>query len=231
MTDATLTDEGRATLQEQYEAHEAAYNRIEARIQAVKGAYEAADRETRMVALKRAYAYAVLTANAPLAAADRSYGRWLQGDGPREVCYEERHTNQKGDWFASGLENFAEKVRPIDDMILAGEYGEAAEIAAAALTGISRVKARFMIGLLTGETGCIDTHAEDFIAEHITDGESLVANKNGSDSSDYETAMEALETGISEVSRFVVQWVSFDARRDTFTPHNNFYSSLPFEVV
>lgn len=228
---ATLTDAGRATLQDQYEAHKAAYSRIESRIQAVKGAYEAADEETRIVALKRAYAYAVLTANSPLAAADRSYGRWLAGDGPREVCYEERHTNQKGDWFASGLENFADKAAPIDDKILAGEYGEAAEIAADTLTGIGRVKARFMLGLLTGETGCIDTHAEDFIAEYVTGGESLVGKKNNADPSDYETAMEALEAGISEVSRFVVQWISFDARRDTFTPHDNFYNSLPFTVV
>lgn len=228
---ATLTDAGRETLQEQYTAHIAAYKRIEARIQAVKGAYEAADEETRVVALKRAYAYAVLTANSPLAAADKSYGRWIQGDGPRAVCYEEQHTNQKGDWFASGLEHFADKVAPVDDKILAGEHAEAAEIAADTLTGIGRVKARFMIGLLTGETGCIDTHAEAFIADYVTDGESLVSAKNNASPAQYETAMEALETGISEVSRFVVQWVSFDARRGTFTPHDNFYNSLPFTVV
>jgi len=229
--DAHLTDAGRDALQEQYAAHEAAYERIDARIRAVKGAYMAADEDTRLTALKRAYAYAVLTANSPLAAADRSYGRWLAGDGPREVCYDERHTNQKGNWFATGLENFTDKARPVDRKILAEEYGEAAEIAAENLTGISRVKARFMVGLLTGETGCIDTHAERFISDNVTGGKSLVAQKNNTTPNAYETAMEALETGIPKVSRFVVQWVSFDAARDTFTPHDNFYNSLPFTVA
>ena len=231
MTDATLSDAGRATLQEQYSAHEAAYKRIEARIQAVKAAYEAADEETRLTALKRAYAYAVLTANSPLEAADRSYARWLQGDSPRAVCVEERHTNRKGDWFASGLENFAEKARPVDRKILAGEYGEAAEIAAENLTGISRVKARFMVGLLTGETACIDTHAERFVRTHVTDGDDLADAKNNSSPEKYETATKALQTGAPGVSRFIAQWISFDAARGTFTPHDNFYTSLPFAVA
>ena len=229
--DATLTDAGRATLQEQYAGHEAAYNRIESRIQAVRAAYEAADRDTRMTALKRAYAYAVLTANSPLEAADRSYARWLAGDSPRAVCYEERHTNQKGDWFASGLADFRGKAEPIDARILAGEYGEAAEVAADSLTGISRVKARFMVGLLTGETACIDTHAERFVRDHVTGGDDLADAKNNSSPEKYETATKALQTGAPEVSRFVAQWISFDAARGTFTPHDNFYTSLPFAVA
>jgi len=231
MTDATLTDAGRATLQDQFTAHQAAYNRIESRIQAVKAAYEAADRDTRLTALKQAYAYAVLTANSPLEAADRSYARWLEGDSPRAVCYEERHTNQKGDWFASGLEGFADKAAPIDDRIMAGEYGEAAEIAADNLTGISRVKGRFMIGLLTGETACIDTHAERFVREYVAGGDELADAKNNASPEQYETATQALSSGIQGVSRFVAQWVSFDAARGTFTPHDNFYNSLPFAVV
>ena len=231
MTDATLSDAGRATLHDQFTAHEAAYKRIEARIQAVKGAYEAADKETRMVALKRAYAYAVLTANSPLEAADRSYARWLQGDSPRAVCYEERHTNRKGDWFASGLENFRAKARPVDREILAGEYGEAAELAADTLTGIGRVKARFMVGLLTGETACIDTHAERFIRDYVAGGDELADAKNAASPEEYETAIQALSAGLTDVSPFVAQWVSFDAARDTFTPHNNFYTSLPFTVA
>ena len=231
LMNAHLTNAGREALQEQYAAHEAAYERIDARIRAVKGAYTAADEDTRLTALKRAYAYAVLTANSPLAAADRSYGRWLAGDGPREVCYDERHTNQKGDWFASGLENFTEKARPVDRKILAEEYGEAAEIAAENLTGISRVKARFMVGLLTGETACIDTHAERFVRSHVTGGDKLADAKNAASPEKYETATAALSAGIPAVSRFVAQWVSFDAARDTFTPHDNFYNSLPFTVA
>lgn len=228
---AEVTDAGRDTLQAQYADHEAAYERIDSRVRAVKAAYEAADEETRTTALKRAYAYAVLTANSPLEAADRSYARWLQGDSPRAVCYEERHTNQKGDWFASGLENFAEKVAPVDEAILAGEYGEAAEIAAENLTGISRVKGRFMIGLLTGETACIDTHAERFVRNYVTDGDRLADGKNDASPETYETATKALSDALSGISRFVVQWISFDAARDTFTPHDNFYNSLPFTVA
>ena len=205
MTDATLSDAGRATLHGQFTAYEAAYKRIEARIQAVKAAYEAADEETRLTALKRAYAYAVLTANSPLEAADRSYARWLEGDSPRAVCYEERHTNQKGDWFAAGLANFAEKTRPVDRKILAGEYGEAAEIAADTLTGISRVKARFMVGLLTGETACIDTHAERFVREYVAGGDGLANAKNNASPEKYETATQAISAGIPAVSRFVAQ--------------------------
>lgn len=230
MTDATLTESGREALREQYTAYKPAYKRINQRIHGVRGAYVASDEETRITALRRAYAYGLLTANTVLEAADVSYGRWLQGDGPKEVCYEGQHTDKKGDWFASGLENFAEKARPIDDRILAGEYAEAAEEAADNLTGISRVKARFMIGLLTGKTGCIDTHAESFIKENVIGGESLVANKNNADPSDYEAAMETIDSGVPEVCRFVAQWLAFDHERETFTPHDNFYNSLPFAL-
>jgi len=65
----------------------------------------------------------------------------------------------------------------------------------------------------------------------IAGGDELADAKNAASPGEYETAIQALSAGLTDVSPFVAQWVSFDAARGTFTPHNNFYASFPFTVA
>lgn len=219
----SIGNEHETAVIKKYKAHQGLYDRVSRRLHGVNGYFKAADRDTQIKILRKAYVYSVLTANTPVERADEAYGRWLAGDDIRRATYvTPQQTNDKGRQIHVGLRSFSSAVEPALKQLLDGNVFRAAELIRYSddLKGLARVKAHFMLALIGANTACLDTHCERFVNRAV-DPE-IKPSRMG----EYFSGVKALDTVDIDVSRFMIQWIAFDMERETVTSHDLFYDSL-----
>lgn len=225
VTQTQTQTEAQNTIQQYYQANAAEYNRIESRLNGLRGYFLAADRQTQYDILKKSYVYSALTAGTRLEFADEAYGKWLSSGDIMSACKSTAGMTDehgKGKWIQSTLVKFESLADPVIDAINEKNYWKAAEMAADNLKGLGRIKGHFAIALITGKTACIDTHTASWLNENteltVDDYEDITVD-------DYRNGVETLRQQYNGLV-FLAQWIAFDQQRETVESHDLFYQSL-----
>jgi thermostable 8-oxoguanine DNA glycosylase len=203
----------------QYRENRQAYSQIADLLSQTKQVFEQSDRHTQKVMLFDSTVFAVMSVQNStdiLKQSFRSYCRADNWSDVRDACSMCNYGNNKYNYIELNFETIFETRTGdyiIDTLIYDGVWSAVKQLVDT-IMGVSWVKAPFVCSML-GYTDvmCIDTNVEQMIDD------SAVKSKDYSSEQQYRNAVQIIKETYSElaekVSTFMLQWIIFDANRET----------------
>lgn len=216
-----------------YQQNEPVYDHIDARLQSLYNSFADASRPTQRLMLQRSLTFAVTSVQTAVNNHERGYCN--------SIGQHEQDTIADG-LLDAGVNYYKNKARyifhnltePNYDRILdeydAGRLDAMHRAIADECLGVGLRKAGFTMAMVvTDEKLCIDTHVAQFMdldPDDVYDG--VVVEKYEQQCDEF---IDSLPDELDGLSRFMKQWVAFDAEIGSVNTHDPYFLSFPARMV
>lgn len=212
-----------------YEANRAVYDQISEQVDRTAEHFANAPRAQQKVLLNQAVSFALISAQTSVPIHEKGYLNALQATDTDQIesglldAGVNYYRNKASYIFHNLTEADFDRILDLYD---AGQIDQMHRAIADECKGVSTRKAGFAMALMvTPEKACIDTHIAQQAGlepDEIYNG--VVVDKYEQQCDEIFGQWPELE---SELSRFMTQWVVFDAHMGTVTTHDAWFLSLP----
>jgi thermostable 8-oxoguanine DNA glycosylase len=216
----------------QYRQNKDVYDEIANNVRTTVETFEEADRELQEILLHRAVSFALISAQTSVPIHEKGY---------LNVVDETQYGDIEEGLYEAGVNYYRNKSKyilhnmtePDYDRVLDhyenGEIDKMHRAIADEFKGVGLRKAAYaMAKVVTTDKCCVDTHIAQFIGletDEIYNG--VVVDKY---ENQCQRLIDKVPDEIDHLSRFMKQWVAFDAQRGSVTTHDAWFASLPREV-
>lgn len=216
-----------------YRENEPVYDHIDARLQSLYESFASASRAEQRMMLQRSLTFAVTSVQTAVRNHEQGYCASIG---------QHRQSDIADGLLDAGVNYYKNKAKyifhnlsePDYDRILneyeAGNLDKCHRAIADECLGVGLRKAGFTMAMvMTDEKLCLDTHVRQFMGLEEGDIYSGVVVEKYEAQCD--RFIDSLPDEVSHLSRFMKQWVAFDAQQGVVTTHDPYFLSFPQQMV